>query len=467
MDTPRFFVIVFVLLLGSQLPVTPGVAQNPADSTAVADSSAAEDSADTASSGVTATGPTGLEATTTAPWTPAHPVGSERGWESAVRLPLRVVTFPLTALGKGLEGTMASVEETNLVPRLTVSIASLPQAGILIGPASLGDDTGLGGEIGFKPPQLSGVFAAELSGSLERYTRTRIGLGMGPLQAFYLYDWRPREDFYGFEMDSDLGTITSYALRSQTFALSLAYPWRLVNGKQPRNQMRVWGGPRESTMRRGRAGNSFDETFPELAELRDKRQEHFRYGARLTTDHRSGTPHWGHGARVLLEAERYEGNTNDALAIRSGNTNAPSFSRFSGEFEGGVSFRRDPNTLRLELRAVDQVGDSGDSGYLLSDLMVLGGSSGLAGFEPGRFHDVDLLVGKLTYLFPLTRNLEFDMHAEAGGVFRNLKDADVGAFATCYGLALRPRTDAGPLATIGVDWSNESVRIRYTFGGVE
>lgn len=484
MKTLRSFGIALALLLCWQLRAAPVAAQTGADSTVAADTTGVPDTtvvsgtsaiADTtvidttslAKSAPPEPTTTGLEASTAPPWAPAEPVGSERAWESVVRFPLRVLTLPLTVLGFGLEGTLGSVEETNLIPRVQATVTKLPMHGLFIGPASLGDDTGLGGELGIKPPQLANVFAAELSGSLERYTRTRIALGAGPLQFYYQYDWRPREDFFGFQMSSVDTTMTSFALRTQTYVLSLVYPWRLQNGKQPRHQVRVWGGPREATMRRGREGFSFDEVFPELAELRDRRQEHIRWGGRLSTDHRAGTPHWSHGGRVMVQAERFDGNSNEMFAIRSASSDAPSFTRLSAELEGGLSFRRDPNTIRLALRAVDQVGDSGDQGYLLSDLMVLGGSQGLAGFVPGRFHDVDLVVGKLTYLFPLTRNLEFDIHAEAGGVFRNLRDAEIGALATCYGLALRPRMDSGPLATIGIDWSNEGMRIRYTFGGVE
>ena len=36
-----------------------------------------------------------------------------------------------------------------------------------------------------------------------------------------------------------------------------------------------------------------------------------------------------------------------------------------------------------------------------------------------------------------------------------------------FGVALRPRLETAPLGAIGVDWSKETVRIRYSLGGVE
>ena len=103
----------------------------------------------------------------------------------------------------------------------------------------------------------------------------------------------------------------------------------------------------------------------------------------------------------------------------------------------------------------------------VADLAQLGGSQGLAGYEPGRFHDMDLMVGKLSYIFPLAQHYEFDIHAEAGGVFETLRDAHDATPKTSYGVALRPRTALAPLGSINLDWSRESVRFGFHLGGVE
>ena len=67
-----------------------------------------------------------LAATTAPPWNPSAPVGASEPWEKVVRFPLRVATFPLRLLGDGLEGTLRYVEESSLVPRVQILVATLP-----------------------------------------------------------------------------------------------------------------------------------------------------------------------------------------------------------------------------------------------------------------------------------------------------------------------------------------------------
>ena len=100
--------------------------------------------------------------------------------------------------------------------------------------------------------------------------------------------------------------------------------------------------------------------------------------------------------------------------------------------------------------------------------MTLGGTAGIGGFEAGRFHDLDLLELELMYIFPLLKFLEFDLHAEAGGVYSDIEhDARLDSLKGSYGFAFRPRLPTGPLGAIGLDWSAERARFRFSLGGVE
>jgi hypothetical protein len=116
---------------------------------------------------------------------------------------------------------------------------------------------------------------------------------------------------------------------------------------------------------------------------------------------------------------------------------------------------------------VDQALDDGGGAFLIPDHVSLGGGQGLAGFEAGRFHDLDLVLGRLSYIFPLGKNLEFDWHVEAGGVFPELDAVRANRLETSYGGMLRVRTDFAMLGALGVEWSRESVRFRFSIGGVE
>jgi hypothetical protein len=116
---------------------------------------------------------------------------------------------------------------------------------------------------------------------------------------------------------------------------------------------------------------------------------------------------------------------------------------------------------------VDQRLDATGGTFLLSDLQSLGGSAGLAGFAPGRFRDVDLALAQLAYIFPLVTNLEFELHAETGGVYPGLSRARFASLKQSWGSALRVRADWGVIGALGCDWSSEQPRIWFTLGGLE
>ena len=207
------------------------------------------------------------------------------------------------------------------------------------------------------------------------------------------------------------------------------------------------------------------ERFPEFQSVLNHRVEHLVYGARAAFDSRGGIPRWSHGGRLAAQVERFDRPV-EALALRTTHS-AYRFTRVDLQAEGGLSFRRDPRSFRLALRVVDEHTD-GTPALLPSDLTGLGGNRGLAGFEPGRFHDLDALVGKLSYLFPVITRLELDLHVEAGNVYGDVwRDPGLGRLEHSYGVALRPRADNAVLGSVGVDWSRETVRIRYSVGGVE
>ena len=129
---------------------------------------------------------------------------------------------------------------------------------------------------------------------------------------------------------------------------------------------------------------------------------------------------------------------------------------------------RDPRTIRLGVRVSHQDVPHRAGAMRIYDLAGLGGNRGLYGFEPGRFYDLDMVVGQLTYLFPLAQHFELDVHTELGNVYRDvMKDPTWTSLRNSYGVMLRPRTNDTPLGSVGVDWSNEGVRFRFSIGGVE
>jgi hypothetical protein len=326
----------------------------------------------------------------------------------------------------------------------------------------------------------------EVSGSTANYNRERIAAFLGPLRAVFSSEWRPQDPFFGLGMDSDEADESTYASRAQSVRVSVVLPhvpqpraaMRMIDGvlvhpgmaatAPGRSQVAVWAGPEQTFITRGRAAEpSFEEVFPAVATVSlDRRVERFVYGARLTRDMRFGLPRWTRGWRASIEGERHDRSI-EPLALKDAHSDARTFTRFTYQAEGGISAGTDPRTVRLLVRVVDQTLDDGGGAFVIPDHVSLGGSQGLAGFEAGRFHDLDLVLGRLSYIFPLGKNLEFDWHVEAGGVFASLDAVRADRLETSYGGLLRVRTDFAVLGALGVEWSREAVRLRFSLGGVE
>lgn len=441
----------------------------------------------------------GLEASTAPPWNPPapeparaslsapfrEPVPPAESWEWVLRFPGQVATLPLTLLNRAAERSMIWAEQGDVIAKGLFLFTRRGAFGVSVAPVSLGDRSGLGGEARWQPPQLGRHLFADVAASTNQYNREHIGALAGPLSATYTSEWRPREAYFGPGLGAPHSGASAYAARSQSAKLMLSWPARNANpGKlqglesivatdtlppvQP-TRVSVWAGPRVTFVTRGRDSDrpSFEVVHPaEAAGSIDRRVEHFTYGARLAHDARSGLPHWSRGWLASVEAERYDRSI-EALALKDANSGARSFSRMTYHTEAGASFGRDPRTLRLALTAVDQRLDAGGGNFLISDRVSLGGNAGLAGFEPGRFHDLDLFVAKLSYIYPLVKNLEFDLHTETGEVYPDLGSIRVSSFESSFGTALRFRTEFAPFAVVGVDWSSESTRFRFSIGGVE
>jgi hypothetical protein len=242
----------------------------------------------------------------------------------------------------------------------------------------------------------------------------------------------------------------------------------------PRAKARLWAGPR-TVMTRDRSDRaerdgiaSWNERFPELAAgTLDRRIDHFVWGARVEADHRRGFQGWDHGWRLAAAAERFE-DPIERFALGGASPSGARFTRWTYEAEAGASVMRDPRTLRVLARVEDQQVEARGARFLLADLATLGGHEGLGGFGPGRFRDLDLAHARVTWLFPLVRRLEMDLHGEWGGVYGNVwEDFRLESLERSVGFAVRGRIKQAAWGSIGVDFSRESARVRFALGEVE
>ena len=411
-----------------------------------------------------------LGPTTAPPWNPPRPVNRQETWERVVRFPGRVVSLPLSALGMASERSLLFVESHNVIPRAAAAFRSAPTIGVGIIPASLGDRTGFGLGIRISPPWVRKFMRTEWSASTAGYDRTRLLLFQGPASLEYGYDWRPQDRFYGIGLQSREEDVSSVASQTEHVRLSARWPWNTKELARVKARLSAWAGPRSAVVREGTHDSkapSFDVTFPELAAGRDQRVANLEWGGEAAWDARGGAPHWSHGWRVLGRAERFD-RPLQSLAFREGRPSGARFNRFTLLAEEAASFMRDPRTFRLTVQATHQEILADGDRFLLNDLSSLGGAPGLTGYAPGRFHDLDDLVGRLTYIFPLAAFYEFDVHAELGGVYRDVRnDPRLSTMKPSYGVGLRPRTLQRPFGSLGFDWSPEVVRFRFSIGGVE
>jgi hypothetical protein len=412
-------------------------------------------------------GAANLAATTDPPWNPPQPRGDSTPWEYAVRLPGRIVSLPLVALGYACDHALLYSEEHSVVPKVGFAFAALPAIGLGLQGAAIGDRAGLGAVLAVAPPKLS-FLRAQLGGSFRGYSRFGLALAGGPAALTYNNDWRPQERFYGLGLDTDKGHFASFAEHIESATLSLGAPWQKQGQPAPRAHAEAWVSTRNVVVTDGREEGSpvVSQIYPEVSSELGVPRDNVVYGVSLAADRRDGKPHWGHGWRALASAERFD-QAQESVSLHDATTPAAQFTRYTGELETGFSFMRDPRTVRLYLRAVDQDITSGEEHFVVTDLSRLGGFGRLGGFTNGRFRELDMAMGRLSYIFPLAQHFELDLHVETGGVYHDLHTATIPSLASSWGIALRPRTGAAPIGLFGVDFSRDGVNVHWALGGIE
>lgn len=450
-------------LVGAAMAAAGDTTPSPgADSTAVA----ADDHARAASADTSDLGPTSQP-----PWNPPRPMARRRMWEQIVLLPERIVSLPLSGLGYVSRAVLLRAEDSGMIPLGKRAATTRPVP--MLAPPRLGDRTGLGGAVVFNGPTPYGLprLSARYAATLLGYSSSRVAASLGPATLQYGFDWRPQDRFYGVGTSTSRDSLADFGAQDD-FVQGILHWGASPDSVGGRRHLgfSAWGGPRSLVTRTGRDTKevSYQARFPALGDATlDRRVEHLVYGGSVLGDWRSGRPHWSHGGRLSLAVERYD-TPMRALALNSSRLDGARFTRYSVETEGGMSFMRDPRTIRLLVRLTDQTVDSGRDHFLISDMARIGGRDGLAGYGPGRFHDLDLLHARLMYLFPLARLFEFEVHSEWGAVYPDIwRDAKLRTLRHSFGVSLRARSDVMPHAALGFDVSPEGVRIRYAVGGVE
>lgn len=421
-----------------------------------------------------------LAATTAPPWNPPRAVPRRRAWEQVILFPQRVATLPLSGLGRLTEAMLFELEDAGILERHVREPKPPRRLTLRLAPSGIPDGAGPGVRATAAADVFRGVMRSDLSVShaatVRHYHDTRIAIQGLLGDTEYRNTWRPQDRFYGPGPDSREQDLARYGEHQEHVRTGLVHRWNhrepppgAAPDEQgdPRTWASAWIGPRRTTITSGREPDdpSIEQRFSGVVgSTFNRRLGHLVYGASFASDWRRGAPHWTRGWRVLIELQRFD-PARGVLALGMTGEPVAQFSRAVVELETGFSFMRDPRTIRFLGRIVDQGVTAGREHMAVSDLASLGGRSGLAGFPPGRFHDLDLAHVRVSWIFPLARRLEIDLHGETGAVFGNLwTDSNLSRYRQSFGVALRGRKNEGPVGAIGFDASAEGVRLRYALG---
>src|SRR5947208_4584401 len=93
-------------------------------------------------------------------WVPDRPVPAEEGWETGVRMPLRIATLPLSILGYAARSTTRYLEEHQLHTRVSSGVSTLahPPLGLSLKPAHMGPGVGFSAAADWSPSLLGNLF---------------------------------------------------------------------------------------------------------------------------------------------------------------------------------------------------------------------------------------------------------------------------------------------------------------------
>ena len=406
-----------------------------------------------------------LAPTASVPWNPPRAVPTHETWEQVLNAPLTLVSLPIKALGALGEAGLLRVQEEHHIPRVQYGLQVTARTGITVAVGGIEDGSGLGGAVRYAAPRTRGWLRGALAGTFRHYHRGLVELGPRWLSASYVHDWRPEESFYGIGADAVEEDASDFAMQAERIGLRLA----LRTGKRWPREFEAWVGERRTVLRPGKASDrpSVEEVFPPTAGTLDVPQLHRIAGVRVALDTRTGRPHWSRGWRLEAQAEHFGAVEGGGLVFEGAN-DSPEFRRFALAGQVGWSFMRDPRTVRLIARVVDIQPLDSSRPPLLNDLSRLGGGAGLGAFEPGRFHDLDLLAVKLAYIFPIVEYGEIEVATDIGTVSGDVwNETRFDRLERTYSVILRPRSHSAPLGAIGVSWGREGARVRLSLGGVE
>jgi hypothetical protein len=348
------------------------------------------------------------------------PRDHERGWETALRTPFRVVFYPLRLVAMGLESGAGYLGPRYLDPAPTPP----PRTGPVVSAAvTLGamNEIGIGPAVrwrGFPLPaadlRLAGTW------SIDDRRRVRISETLWEPRPVGIewtggYDHVPNRNYYGVGNDASVERDAHFLLSSRTSELALRV------GRSRLRQFRLLGG--YSNLAPGHAYNGSpsaeDEFAPSELPYQSQATQEWWYGASASLAALDDGVDPSLGAHALGEVRR-------AMGAQSDDPDYVQW-RLDGRAYLPVFAKRRVIALRAVYAGIDAPGGLATAlpFYRLAESE---GANRFAGYATGRFRDRQLLLGRLEYRWAILYRmsaLAFYETAEVAprtGVFR-LADA--------------------------------------------
>jgi len=357
------------------------------------------------------------------------PRDHERGWETALRTPFRVVFFPLRLLAAGSEAGVGHFGPRFLDPKAPHA----PKRGLSVGPSiamGTGTDIRLGPAFTWKGvPTANTQLRATATLSLQdhRHVKFRESL-LSPrpvsLRVAADYDYKPTRRFYGLGNDALKTNLGYYLLESTTGEAALAF------GKSPLRQVRAVVGYSSMSPRRGYNRTPLlEEVFP-LSSVPYSRvgTDEVLYGVTADLASLNDVLDPSIGAHGHIEMRRVVGvrsiDPDYSQWWVEGRTYVPVFAKYRVLALRGVYTGVKPRggaTTTLPFYRLPQ-----------SE-----GSTHFAGYNSGRFRDRQLILARAEYRWPIVRRLNALALFEMGEVAPNSSSFRLRSTHNSYGGGFR------------------------------
>jgi hypothetical protein len=381
----------------------------------------------------------------------------ERGWETALRAPFRVVFYPLRLVANGFEAAVGFAGPRYFEPKPNRPARPGPSIKPAISIGSI-NDIGVGPSLEWAGFPAAGA-RLHLAGTWSRFDRRTAHLveAFGerrPVSLRLSADYEHRSDrrFYG------IGNETPETARSYFLLETSEVEAALLLGSSRLRRLQIVGGYSSMTPRRGAHGTPLleDVYSPADAPYARRNTQVFIAGIRadLASLDDAVDPSRGVHGRIDLR---------HAAGLRPGD---PDYDQWRLECRAylPVFAKRRVLAVRGVYAGIDPRGGANDV-LPFYRLAMSDGATRFAGYDSERFRDRQLVLARIEYRWIVLSRLSATAIAETGEVAPRWRTFDRNGLHSSYGGGLRMGATAASALRFEVANSSEGVHAVISLGG--